>query len=142
MNAEFSHKGDKGFAGKCRRGFTLMEVLVSLAVIAIVLVSIIRLQGQTILMNQSFRFYTISPLLAQAKLSEAIEDPSGMDMASSGDFGEDYPGYTWQINTADIQIPLDEDTTLDLKQIDVTIRFNKGEIQYTFRRFTGADSEI
>ncbi len=121
-------------------GFTLLEVLVSVAVIAMVLVSIIRLQGQTILMNQSFRFYTLAPLLAQAKLSEFLEDPTGMEASSSGDFGEDYSGYTWEINTADLVISMDEDTELTLKQIDITIRFNKGEIQSTFRRFMKMDA--
>ena len=52
------------------RGFTLLEVMAALAIIAIVLVSVYKLHAQTISMNQAARFYVTASLLAQSKISE------------------------------------------------------------------------
>ncbi len=121
-------------------GFTLLEVMVSVAIIAIVLVSIIRLQGQTISMNESIRFYTIAPLLADAKISEISLNPSNFDLSSSGDFGDEYPGYTWNIQIEEMKIDVMESPELTLKKIDVHISLNNGELKFSLRHFLNADS--
>ena len=50
-------------------GFTLLEVLVAVAVTAIALLAVYRLQAQTIDLNYSIRFYAAAPLLAQDALA-------------------------------------------------------------------------
>jgi general secretion pathway protein I len=121
-------------------GFTLLEVMVSVAIIAIVLVSIIRLQGQTISMNESIRFYTIAPLLADAKISEISLNPSNFDLSSSVDFGDEYPGYTWNVQIEEMKIDVIESPELTLKKIDVHISLNNGELKFSLRHFLNADS--
>ncbi|MCU0593194.1 MAG: prepilin-type N-terminal cleavage/methylation domain-containing protein, partial [Desulfobacterales bacterium] len=46
------------------QGFTLLEVMVALGIMAIVLVSVYRLHSQTLAMSVESRFYTQAPLLA------------------------------------------------------------------------------
>jgi len=51
-------------------GFTLLEVMVALAVMSIVLVSVYRMHSQSLTMNTAARFYTLAPMLAQGKMAE------------------------------------------------------------------------
>jgi general secretion pathway protein I len=122
------------------KGFTLLEVMVSVSIISIVLVSIIRLQGQTITMNETIRFYTIAPLLADAKISEIKLNPSNFDLSSSGDFGDDYPGYTWKVEIEEMKIDVIESPELTLKKIDVFISLNNDELKFFLRHLLNSDS--
>ncbi len=121
-------------------GFTLLEVMVAVSIIAIVLVSIVRLQGQTISMNETIRFYAIAPLLAQAKLTEIVLKPSDFEGAQSGDFGDEYPGYTWTTNIEKISIEVLESPTLTMKKIDMMIDLNNGQMKFSLRRYLNVDS--
>ena len=121
-------------------GFTLLEVMVSVAIIAIVLVSILRLQGQTMTMNETIRFYTIAPLLADAKIAEIRLDPTAFDLSASGDFGEAYPGYTWQAKIEDMTLEVMESPEIQLKKIDLAVRFNEGELNFNLRRYLNAET--
>jgi prepilin-type N-terminal cleavage/methylation domain-containing protein len=47
-------------------GFTLLEVMVAMAIMAIVLVSVYRMHSQTLTMNMAARFYTQAPMVAQS----------------------------------------------------------------------------
>lgn len=120
-------------------GFTLLEVMVSVALIAIVLVSIMRLQGQTILMNESSRFYSTAPFLAQAKMSEVLEDLSKAGN-TSGDFGDDNPEYSFTIDIEPVSIDAIEGAKIELKRVDIIVEFNKGVMKYTLRQYVCADT--
>jgi len=122
------------------KGFTLLEVMVSVSIIAIVLVSILRLQGQSITMNETIRFYTIAPLLADSKISEIRLNPSNFDLSSSGDFGDEYPGYTWNVQIEELKINVIESPELTLKKIDVFISLNNDELKFSLRHFLNANS--
>ena len=136
MNFKILPKPSAGFS----KGFTLLEVMVSVAIIAIVLVSILRLQGQTISMNETIRFYTIAPLLADSKISEINLNPSNFELSSSGDFGDEYPGYTWKVQIEEMKIDVIESPELTLKKIDVFISLNNGELKFSLRHFLNAES--
>jgi general secretion pathway protein I len=115
-------------------GFTLMEVLVALAVLAIALTSIYRLQGQTFLMSASARFYSQAPQLARWKLAEVetqkFEDVTG----GSGDFGEDYPGYSWSLSVEDLPSDLITSKQYHLARIEITVSKND-ENSYQLRTY-------
>lgn len=116
-------------------GFTLLEVCVAVFIIAIVLLAVYRLQSQTLLMNYSARFYTTAPLLAQKKLAEievnGLEDITG----ESGDFGEEFSGYTWELATDAVDSEELEKTAEALKRIDLKILLNGGELEYSVRTY-------
>ena len=116
-------------------GFTLLEIMVAVSIIAIVLVSIYKMQAQTISMNYEARFYATAPLLAQFKMTEQ-ETKSLKDLTSdSGNFGDDFPGYSWSMAVDDVESEALGNTAKDLKKIDVTIFLNNDEFTYSLRTY-------
>lgn len=121
---------DRVLGDSCRekrhlRGFTLLEVMVALAVLAIALTSIYRLQGQTMMMSASARFYSLAPQLAQAKLSE-VESREFKDIiGGSGDFGDEYPGYHWSVSVEDL--PTDLITNKKYHWVGITLTVSQNE---------------
>ena len=119
-------------------GFTLMEVLVALAVLAIALTSIYRLQGQTFLMSASARFYNQAPQLAQMKLSEVETQNFKEITGGNGDFGNNYPGYAWAVSVEEIPSDLITSQQYHLTRIEITVS-NDDENTYhlqTYRFFS------
>ncbi len=107
-----------------RQGFTLLEVLAAVALIAIILTAVFRLHAQTVSMSAASRFYTSAPVLARKKLAEltVFEDESG----ESGDFGDRLPGWTWNISYGDVDSEvLGEALSERLKRVDLTITYQE-----------------
>ena len=117
------------------RGFTLLEVMVSVAIMSIVLVSIYRLHSQTLTMNTQARFYTQAPMLAQSKLSELEADPDTDISNDSGEFSTDFPGYTWKVEVEDVGIEDLGEISQDLKKIEIIVSYNENEHVYAFRTY-------
>ena len=103
------------------RGFTLIEVLVAISILVIAMTSVYRLQGDTFRMSESARFYTLAPMLAKSKISELEIQGFKNAADGSGDFGQDYPGYTWIVRMEDIPSELLKDRKYHLTRIDLTI---------------------
>lgn len=99
---------------KSDHGFTLMEVMVAMAILAIGLVSIFQLQSQSISMASESRFMTTAALLAQSKMVEVEARDSLSNQSESGDFGNDYPQYAWQVQISDTKL-------LQFKKIEITV---------------------
>ncbi len=116
-------------------GFTLIEVMVAVAILAVALTAIYKLQAATISMTADARFYTIAPLLAQGKMAE-IETKSADDLASdSGDFGEEFPGYEWSIEVEDVESELLQSVADRLKRIEFTLSYDNGAMTHSFRTY-------
>lgn len=98
------------------RGFTLVEVLATVALIAIVLP--VAMYGIQLCLQtaSSARRQAEAATLAQSKLQELTAMaavPQVSEGNQSGDFAPDFPDYKWQSTTTDI------DTNLE--QLDVRI---------------------
>jgi general secretion pathway protein I len=79
-----------------RSGFTLLEVVVALAVLAIALVALLTLRNRDVALQAHARHLVTATSLARAKLEE-LSRVAGADQGeTSGDFGEHYPGYVWK----------------------------------------------
>ncbi len=126
---------------KSARGFTLLEVMVALAIIAIVLVSVLRMQGQTISMNESFRFYTVAPQLAGAKMTEIRQDPESADLNSSGNFDETFSGYSWKAAIEEVVIETEEAREMKLNRVDVIVSYMDGAHSYSIREYMPAEAD-
>ena len=116
-------------------GFTLLEVMVALAVMSIVLVSVYRMHSQSLAMNTAARFYTQAPMLAQSKMAELEALSSSAFPEDSGDFGEEFPGYSWQASTADINSEILGEVAEDLKRIDIKVSLNEDQFVYNLRTY-------
>ena len=116
-------------------GFTLLEVMVAMAIMAIVLVSVYRMHSQTLTMNAAARFYTQAPMLAQSKLAQLVADSSEIIAEDSGDFGDKFPGYTWNIATDEVSSEILGEIAADLKRIDMTVSLNRDEYVYNLRTY-------
>ena len=116
-------------------GFTLLEVMVALSVMAIVLVSVYRMHSQSLTMNTAARFYTQAPILAQGKMAELEALSSGAFPENSGDFGEQFPGYSWKTSVADITSEILGEVAEDLKRVDITVSLNENQFVYSLRTY-------
>ncbi|MBF0550679.1 MAG: type II secretion system protein [Deltaproteobacteria bacterium] len=78
------------------RGFTLLEVMISLAVLSIALVTVLHTLARDVDLTIESNDLTTASLLGQVRLAQvqaAGFPPLGQD---KGDFGDGYPGYSWQ----------------------------------------------
>ena len=108
------------------RGFTLMEVMIAMAVLAIALVAVFQSQSQSISMAGDSRFLTTASLLAQSRMVEIdAADPRDVK-AGNGDFGEDFPDYRWQVEIGDTEIEV-------LKKISLTVTNSRMVVRNSYR---------
>jgi len=114
-------------ASRLSAGFTLMEVMVALSVVAIALLAIYRMHTQTLFMDARGRFDTVSAMLARQKLAEMETiDPAEL-IGDSGDFGSDHPGYAWRIETENVSSDLFREDGPALRKIRLTVSLNGDE---------------
>ena len=116
-------------------GFTLLEVMVAMSIMAIVLVSVYRMHSQTLTMNTANRFYTQAPLLAQSKLAQLEAGGSEIITGDSGDFGEEFPGYSWKASIVDVSSEVLGEVAEDLKQFDITVSLHDDQFVYNLRAY-------
>ena len=117
-------------------GFTLLEVMVAMAIIAIALTAVLGSQSQSVSLASEAKFKTTAPFLAQSKIAE-IEVAEQDDLAGgSGDFGEDFPGYTWELSVEDIAFEEPENVSDLLKRIDLKVSWGEEKLyQYRLRLY-------
>jgi general secretion pathway protein I len=87
-----------------RAGFTLLEVLVAVAILAIAMVAILKANVQNLDALTTSRETTTASLLAASKLAEIEAAGVANWGESQGDFGEDYPEYTWQVEASSTEV--------------------------------------
>jgi len=118
-----------------QKGFTLLEVMVTVSIIAIALISIFDLHTQTISMNIDTQFNATAPFLARKKWTELEMLPIHELTPGSGDFGEEFPGFAWKVAAEDIQAEELKTSRFLLKKIDIQISFNHEEMVYEMRTY-------
>ena len=123
---------------KSRRdgGFTLLEVMVAMAIIAIALTAVLGSQSQSVSLASEAKFSTTAALLAQNKMAET-EWGNRLDLSSdSGDFGDDFPDYNWEVTVEDVSMDLPENVSNHLKEMKVTISWGEeGVYQYQLKAY-------
>ncbi|MDH3332257.1 MAG: prepilin-type N-terminal cleavage/methylation domain-containing protein, partial [Desulfobulbaceae bacterium] len=90
------------------KGFTLLEVIIAVAIIAIALTTLLGSQSQSVSFANSAKFETMAALLAQSKMSEIVIQEADSLSSDSGDFGDDYPGYAWDVTVSNISLEMDD----------------------------------
>ncbi|MBF0232324.1 MAG: prepilin-type N-terminal cleavage/methylation domain-containing protein [Desulfamplus sp.] len=117
------------------KGFTLLEMMVSISILALVLVSIFKIQSSTIRLSVAGKFYSTASHLARQKMAEIeykLREPSMLSNELSGDFGDSFPDYRWQsfitpLDLSNSVIPEGTIAKKDLlmfKRIDIEISYD------------------
>jgi general secretion pathway protein I len=110
--------------------------MVAMAVIAITLTAVLRSQSQGVSLANEIKFRTTAALLAQSKLAELEQTPAGELYSQSGDFGDDFPGYSWEVRIKDTPPDQPEGIAQHLVRIDLRVAWGDGETyQYPLRRY-------
>lgn len=78
-----------------QRGFTLLEVMISVAVLSLVVVSLMSTQTASLRLAGSHRDQTLAADLARAQLAEALVIPADELSPSSADGEGPYRRYRW-----------------------------------------------
>ena len=116
-------------------GFTLLEIMVAISIIATVLVTVYRMHAQTISMNFISRFQTTAPMLAKKVLTEIETKTVDNLVDDSGDFGKEFSYYKWQVSVKEVESESLGEIAKDLKQIEVTVSLNEDEDVYSIRLY-------
>lgn len=119
-------------AKRTEHGFTLLEVMVSLSIMAIALTALLASQSQSLSLASEAKFCTTAALLAQSKIAE-IEVIKPEDLRSdSGVFGEDFSNYQWDLKVNDVSFAGKDNFPDFLKQIDLEVSWGENK-QYQYR---------
>lgn len=116
-----------------RRAFTLLEVMIAIAIMAIAFTSLLGSQSQSLSLAIEARFNATASLLAQEKVAEYEAGVAGL-VSDEGDFGDDFPGFTWKTEVQEANLGefegLDE---LDqpVQRIDLTISWEGDQFSTT-----------
>ncbi len=78
------------------RGFTLIEVVISMGLITIALLAVFRLQAQNLNLQSEAQFITLANHLAQDRMSQIQAGDELTEGSSSGDFGDDFPYFSYR----------------------------------------------
>lgn len=130
VNRRFFIFGDPGSPG-----FTLLEVMVALAIIATVLVSVYQLHAQSLSLAHETRFNAIAPFLAQQKLSEMTGGQAELPEDTTGDFGDDFPNYRWKVEVEPLGSGFGDKETIVFTRIDLTVFNEANPFSYHIRTY-------
>ncbi len=100
-----------------RQGFTLLEVMIAMAILATVLVTVFHSQSQSIAMANESRAMTTLALLAQSRMAEVEGQQNLSTGQTSGKFGDDFPDYSWTVGITQPPGP----GSSYLRKIEVTV---------------------
>lgn len=124
------------YSKKYRHGFTLLEVMVALSLIGISLTVLLASQSQGLSLANEAKFNTTASLLAQKRMAEIEMEKVDDITSTSGDFGEDYPGYYWELNVDTATLPDLSESELSLVKIDLKVYFGEeGKYSYDIRLY-------
>ena len=85
-------------------GFTLLEVMMTLAIISIAFVAILRSLGMSVDLSYESKNISLATLLAQGKMAE-IEVAGFPEVEEvSEEFGDEYPGFRWEKSISEIGV--------------------------------------
>ncbi len=118
------------------RAFTLLEVMIAVSIIAIALVALFGSQSKSLSHATEANFDIVAPMLASGKMAE-LEGASVAPGNDEGDFGEDFQGYTWKIETENAAFDgIDALSNLakmenPLKKVELTVLWTGTKFSYT-----------
>jgi prepilin-type N-terminal cleavage/methylation domain-containing protein len=105
-------------------GFTLVEVLATLVLIAIVIPVAMRGISLATRMAGHSKKQVEAVSLAKAKLTEIVASKDWQNGDQSGDFGSDRPDYQWSLETSSW-------SGSSLRQLDLHVFWDTGRVEHS-----------
>jgi len=99
---------------KNARGFTLIEMMIALTILALVVAAVSHALSQSLAMAHRIKKETTLSLLAQSKMAE-IEAAKELVGSDRGHFSGNFSQYAWQVVVRESGIPT-------LKKVEVTVK--------------------
>ncbi len=107
-----------------KRGFTLIEVMISISLIGLLFLSLFKMQSSTTKLAAGIKFNTIAPILAKQLINQIEQDVIDWS-ETSGNFGEEHSGMEWTCDISEISFGnmeiTTEDTSKKILKFDITI---------------------
>lgn len=115
------------YAGNTSSGFTLVEILVSMAILGVALIVLFELFSGALKLAKSSEDYLKAVLLAQKKMNAFRLVDFSMDKTEeSGEFEED-PSYHWTVSSENFKTEFKRNPkNLGVKKIEVVVTWNSG----------------
>jgi type II secretion system protein I len=110
-------------------GFTLVEVLVTMALMTIILPVVMRGISISMAAASNARHTAEAATLAESKLNELLVSADPTSFGSQGDFGTDWPDYRWTMQS-------NYDSEIFLTQYTITVIWKERGRERTFRLST------
>ena len=104
-----------------RSGFTFIELLATMTLLAIALPSIMDGVSLSLAAAGFARSQAQAASLCQGKLQELLATGQWQQTQQSGDWGEEYPGFTWTAAVSDWTGAASDTSGVSLKQLDVSV---------------------
>ncbi|MCC7491963.1 MAG: type II secretion system minor pseudopilin GspI [Fimbriimonadaceae bacterium] len=105
-----------------RRGFTLLELIVAVAILAVALVGVLQAVSQSTNHIKEARDRAAAMELAEQKLAELLLNPELAPGEEAGDFGELAPRFSWQSSCSETELA-------GLLRLRVTVAWNNGRLE-------------
>jgi prepilin-type N-terminal cleavage/methylation domain-containing protein len=84
-------------------GFTLLEIVISLGLIAVALLVVFHLQAQNLDLQSEAQFMTIAKGLLQERMSQIASREALSEGTSTGELGEDFPDFTYREEISEVR---------------------------------------
>lgn len=118
LHSLFSTKR-QGERGRCARsGFTLLEVMVACGIFFLATFAILSLVSTTLRNARSLQRRTVDAGMAASQVFETLKTNRMEQGTLSGDFGDAYPGYSWD---ASWDVDWDSGATNGLLKVDIVV---------------------
>ncbi|MCP4339394.1 MAG: prepilin-type N-terminal cleavage/methylation domain-containing protein [Desulfobulbaceae bacterium] len=115
------------------QAFTLLEVMIAVSIIAIALVALFGSQSRSLSNATEAHFNVIAPMLASGKLAE-LQSEDVAPNNDEGDFGDEFPGYSWKIETENARFDNPEalaNLEKPLQKVELTVLWSETNFNYS-----------
>lgn len=110
-------------------GFTLLEVMIALAILSIVAVAFLRSQAGSVRLIDEARYISLATLLAKGKMAELESKGFSEPGKSSGEGGEGFEGFRWEKKVSATEV-------WNVQKVEIKVWWKEGNNERSLELFT------
>ena len=103
-----------------KNGFTLLEVMAALAIVAVALVTLLGSHLISLNLAQKHKEQSLAAMLGRKMVQQSLTIPYDELRSDTGDFGPEHPHIQWEMEVSDADID-------NLKEVTITIKLPGGD---------------